>query len=167
MVENLITLPPEWDDPARIGVELELPRQFNRLAYFGRGPMENYIDRMAAAKPGLYRTTIEEMHTPYIMQQENGNRTGVRYVEFTVSDSAVLRFDSEVPFEFSAGCYSTRQLQECRHDGELEDEGRIFLHLLLRQRGVGTASCGPDTLECYRLKAGSYRFAYRMMLVEK
>lgn len=166
-VENLITLPPEWDDPARIGVELELPRQFNRLAYFGRGPMENYIDRMAAAKPGLYHTTIEEMHTPYIMPQENGNRTGVRYVEFTVSDSAVLRFDSEIPFEFSAGCYSTHQLQECRHDGELEDEGRIFLHLLLRQRGVGTASCGPDTLECYRLKAGSYRFAYRMMLVEK
>ena len=88
--ENLATYTPgkkavdnsKLDIP-RIGVRFRLPTYMNNVSYFGRGPEENYIDRYAANKVGLYNTTAEDMYVPYVRPQENGHRTDTRWVAFT------------------------------------------------------------------------------------
>ena len=166
-VDNRFAVGVGIDDLPRLGVELELPGLFETVEYFGRGPHENYIDRCAAAEVGLYRTTIDAMHVPYIMPQENGHRTGVRRLKL---GGAKLRFALEfiapVPMEFSVGRYPIGELQTKRHEHELCDSGKVWLHLDLRQRGVGTASCGPDTLPQYRIPAGDYHFRYLLRVTE-
>ena len=66
--------------------------------------------------------------------------------------------------EFSALRYSEDQLTEARHTVDLKDNGKIYVHLDLRQRGLGTASCGPDTLEEYRIQPGRRTFTLQFSL---
>lgn len=68
----------------RIGVRFRLPSEMNNVAYFGRGPEENYIDRNAGVSVDLFRTTADEMYYPYVRPQENGHRTDTRWL--TLSD---------------------------------------------------------------------------------
>ncbi len=85
----------------RIGLRLRLPVEMNRVAYFGRGPEENYIDRNRGTLLGMYRTTAEEMYTPYVRPQENGYRTDVRWVELSDGNNS-LRIESDNTLGFSA-----------------------------------------------------------------
>jgi beta-galactosidase len=74
----------------RIGVRFRLPVKMNKVKYFGRGPDENYIDRLAASKVGVYSTTAEDMYFPYVRPQENGHRTDTRWVAFTNGGKGLL-----------------------------------------------------------------------------
>jgi beta-galactosidase len=47
----------------------------------------------------------------------------------------------------------------------LTPRAEVFLNLDAVHRGLGTLSCGPDTLEQYRLMDSAYRFGYRMRVV--
>ncbi len=67
----------------RIGLALALPGAFDRVAWFGRGPGEAYADSQLATRFGLYRQTVDELYTPYVFPQENGNRSDVSWVAFT------------------------------------------------------------------------------------
>ena len=158
---NTIVYSPELTDLPRIGVELELPRTFTSVEYWGRGPWENYRDRNAGSPVGRYRTTVEEMEEPYIMPQESGNRTDVR--ELILSDgSHRLAIVPDMRMEFSIGRFAIRDMQTTMHVHELKDAGVCFLRLDLLQRGVGTHSCGPDTLPEYRIPSGTYQFNFRL-----
>ncbi|MFL7809226.1 MAG: glycoside hydrolase family 2 TIM barrel-domain containing protein, partial [Anaerolineae bacterium] len=72
----------------RIGVTMTLPPAFEQFTWYGRGPHENYIDRSVGAPVGKYESSVDEQYVPYIMPQENGNKTGVRW--------AALRSDAEI-----------------------------------------------------------------------
>ena len=74
----------------RIGVRFRLPANMNKVKYFGRGPDENYVDRCAASKVGIYSTTAEDMYYPYVRPQENGHRTDTRWVAFTSGGKGLL-----------------------------------------------------------------------------
>ncbi len=162
-VENVFDVEAEILDLPRLGVVLELPSHLDQVEYFGRGPQENHIDRNAGYPVGLYRSTVDEMHVPYIMPQENGNRTEVRWVALSGKNGkAGLLICAPDCMEFSVSRFSARQLVDKWHDNELVDEGKIYLKLDYRQRGIGTASCGPDTLEKYRFGAGKYSFRYNI-----
>ena len=123
------------------------------------GPLENYIDRDAAVWPGLFRTTVDEMYVPYIMPQENGNRTRVEFAAFRPGEGAGLLVTAPGGMEFSASRYSVDQLWRAKHTCDLTPESVIYLNIDLRQRGVGTGSCGPDTREAYRIAPGRYQFS--------
>jgi hypothetical protein len=77
---------------APLGVTLALPGEFEKLAWFGRGPWENHIDRKAAAYVSRFESTVAEQYVPYIVPQEHGNKTDVRWL--SLEDGAVgLRFE--------------------------------------------------------------------------
>ncbi len=67
-------------DMPRFGMRMQLPKQFNQLSYFGRGPWENYQDRKASAFVDLYRSSVSEQYVPYIRPQENGYKTDTRWL---------------------------------------------------------------------------------------
>ena len=162
-IKNQFEVEEGLEDLPCLGVELELPAIFDTVEYFGRGPFENYIDRKAASGTGIYETSIDGMHVPYIMPQENGNRTEVRWIKLSSKKQKhCLYFIAEPQMEFSISRYSIGELQTKLHENELEDSGKLYLHLNYRQRGVGTNSCGPDTLPEYKLTSGIFYFNYRI-----
>ncbi len=164
-LENTFVVPPDWEDLPRLGLTMELPAACGHVEYFGLGPFENYIDRDAGAKLGRYRTTADEMYVPYILPQSCGNRTGVRFATLTGADGTGVRIAAPGTMEFGAMRYSEDQLFAARHTCELTPSERIFVRMDLRQRGVGTATCGPDTLERYRIAPGRRQFVLRLSAV--
>ena len=67
-------------DMPRVGVSMALAPGLEQLDWYGRGPWENYTDRKASAMVGLYQSTVSEQYVPYIMPQEHGHKTDVRWL---------------------------------------------------------------------------------------
>ena len=74
----------------RLGIRLRLPQSMNRVRYFGHGPDENYTDRCAGSPVDLYETTAERMGAVYVRPQENGHRTGVRWLQLSNGSGRTL-----------------------------------------------------------------------------
>ncbi len=156
------TVPPELDDPPRLGLLLELPADLDAVRYFGRGPLENHRDRAAAAAVGLYDTTADAMHVPYIMPQQNGNRTDVRFLMVGDASGRGLAVAAPDNMEFTLSRHSALTLYRTMHEHELEPADRLYLSLDFFQRGVGSGSCGPDTGTVFRLPGGKFRFLLKI-----
>jgi beta-galactosidase len=154
-------------DLGRIGVEFDLPGSLDRLRWYGRGPLENYPDRNRGALLGVWEREPDE--PPYLVPQEFGLRTDCRWFEFLDASSGDgVRLDAVEPaaLHVSATRFSTRDLAGAAHQTDLRPRRRIVVHVDIAHRGLGTASCGPDVLDRYRIEAGEYRFAYRLSRVE-
>jgi beta-galactosidase len=160
-VENTVDVDRGLPSLPRIGVSLQTPAGFERVEWFGRGPHENHIDRNAGAPVGRYVGTVDEQFVPYVLPQENGNKTEVRW--FQLDDGGVgVRFAAPGLCEFSVRHFTGQDLFRCYHLNDLPDVRRAETVICLdhRQRGVGTGSCGPQTLPKYCVEPGVYRFAY-------
>lgn len=158
-VENTFIVPVEYADMPRLGLLWTMNRWFDSVDYFGMGPFENYRDRDAAAVLGRYRQKAAELGGNYLMPQSSGNRTRVRRLTLGSSKTA-LTFIPDAPMEFSLEAHSDAELFAACHRHELSESTRWYLHLDVFQRGVGTASCGPDTPDAYRLMSGTYRLNF-------
>lgn len=145
-------------DLPRFGFEMALAPGFEELAWLGRGPWESYPDRKAAARLGLYRSTVTDQYVPYVMPQEHGHHTDTKWIELS-SDAAVLRLESAQPFGFSARHHSTAALWRAKHSCDLAPDPLAWLNLDHAHRGLGTASCGPDTHPRFQLTKSAYGFA--------
>jgi beta-galactosidase len=147
----------------RMGLSLQLPGGFERFTWYGRGPVENYRDRKAGAAVGLYSSTVDEQFVPYVMPQENGNKTDVRWLSLTNEAGVGLKVTADASLmEASVGHYSADELYRALHTNELKRQEAVILNLDHAQAGLGGASCGPATLEQYRLRPGDYNFAFRL-----
>jgi beta-galactosidase len=166
-VENRFRVPRELPDLPRLGVSLRLSSSFDRLTWLGRGPHESYWDRKVGAAIGRFETTVAQEYVPYIVPQEHGNHTDVRWLALCNEDARGLCVEA-LPgadgawLEFSASHLSTEDLTAARHTNELEPRDEVILNLDRFQRGLGTAACGPDTLPAYRTKPGTHRLAFRL-----
>ncbi|HYN35252.1 MAG TPA: beta-galactosidase small subunit, partial [Ilumatobacteraceae bacterium] len=145
----------------RVGVSFELPPGFDRVRWYGRGPLENYPDRNRGALLGTWEAGIDE--PPYLVPQEFGLRTDCRWFEF-VSDDATLRLDVLDPtvMHVSATRFTAQDLYVAGHQTDLRPRRTLVVHADVAHRGLGTASCGPDVLDRYRISQGTYRFSYRL-----
>ena len=150
-------VPPAFYDLPRVGVKLELPEDFDRVTYRGLGPLENYRDRDAAAYEGVFEDTADGMFTPYIMPQANGNRTRVLYAACRDASGQGLLIAAPGRMEFSVSRYAQEDMTEARHLSDLKRDGVLHVFCDAFQRGVGTATCGPDALEEYRIAPGRYK----------
>jgi beta-galactosidase len=144
-------------DLPRLGVVFRVPTLFEELEWFGRGPDESYIDRKEGCPVGRYRSTVREQYVPYILPQEHGNKTDVRWISLSDGRGRGMRVECEGLMEASASRFTPGDLFAAAHTNELNPRDEIFLFIDVMQRGLGTASCGPDTLERYRIAAGVYR----------
>lgn len=143
----------------RLGVTLTLPAGFETFTWLGRGPEESYVDRKAGVPVGLYQSTVDEQYVPYIMPQENGNKTDVRWAALSGADGRGLLVLGEPLLEVSASHYTAADLYQALHTCDLTRRPEVFLNLDLMQCGLGGASCGPGTLDKYLLWPGEHRFS--------
>jgi hypothetical protein len=146
----------------RVGLVMTLPPGFEQLTWFGRGPHENYRDRQEGASVGLYNSTVDEQYVPYIMPQDNGNKTDVRWLALSNKNGVGLLAAGLELMEFSVTHYTDADLFAARHTHELQRREEVILHLDAQQMGLGGASCGPATLMPYVIVPGSFSFDVRL-----
>ncbi len=159
--EHTVRIDKSLPDLPRVGVRMTLPAGFEQIEYFGRGPWENYIDRNSHAFVGRYGVTVSEMYVPYILPQECGNRTDVRWIVLYGETSHLMIVADDV-LEFSALHTSREDLCAAFHTNEVVHRDETFLSLDARQRGLGGRSCGPDTLEKYQVAPGTWTFGFTL-----
>jgi beta-galactosidase len=164
-VENTVQVGEGIADLPRVGVSLTLTPGREKLDWFGRGPWENYGARKASAMVGLYRDTVTDQYVPYIMPQEHGHKTDIRWLALTDVRGRGVRVAGDPTLEFSASHFTAGDLYTARHTSDLRPRPEVILNLDAAQRGLGTGSCGPDTLPQYCLLASEYRFAYRLVVL--
>ena len=136
----------------RLGFQLILPNAFNYFEWYGRGPQESYNDRKVGALIGHYAGTVDEQFTNYVVPQENGNKTDVRWAKLTNANGIGLKVAGDIPLETSVHHYSTKALANAVHTYELKKEDKTYWKIDYRQGGLGGNSCGPQPLEKYLLK---------------
>jgi beta-galactosidase len=154
-IHYLVETGPDVSDLPRVGLECPLAAGFDRIAFLGRGPWENYSDRRAAARIDVHRRRLRDSTLPYVMPQEFGHHTGTRWLEI-IRGRRRLRVSADRVFEFNYTPYSADELFGALHREDLSAPERPWLVLDLAHRGVGTGSCGPDTLERYRLLSNRF-----------
>lgn len=175
-VGNLI--PRAW---GRLGLVLTLAGGVDKVRWFGRGPGESYRDSKMSQLVSNWETSkgVDELETVYEFPQDNGNRTDVRWVEFLsnhhshreinegekhkVKTKRLLRarYGDLEGASFQALRYTTAALDKATHPYELEEkkleDGKVEVHLDWMHHGLGTGSCGPETLDEYALHANRER----------
>jgi len=152
-------------DVPRLGIMMTLAAGYERLDWFGRGPFESYADRKYAAEFGRYGGSVDEQYFPYIVPQENGNKDDVTWFSLRgEGGGAGVQFQTlGGPFSFSAHHFTPSDLTAAYHTFEVPRRAETTVLLDVRQRGLGTASCGPDTLDRYKVLPGSYRLRYAII----
>jgi beta-galactosidase len=161
LFDHHFDIPDDLADLPRVGVCFSLRPGFERVRWYGRGPHENYPDRNASAVVAVWEQPPDEL--PYLVPQEFGLRTDCRWFECVdPSGGVVVRVDSEQPrlVNCSAVHASTNDLFAARDRSEYHPRPELFVHVDAGHRGLGTGSCGPDTLPQYRLRAASWRMRY-------
>ena len=157
----------------RYGVQLQMPKQYNQVWYYGRGPHENYCDRNSSQFIGYYNNKVREEYFPYVRPQESGNHTDVRW--FVVSDGKRgLRFESTGPMECSALPYLVEDLDAGprkehswgQHSGDLVERPLTQVHIQQRQMGLGCVnSWGAWPEKPYMLPLQAYDFTFTLIPV--
>jgi beta-galactosidase len=132
----------------RVGVRFAIPASLDRVEWFGRGPGEAYPDSHLAARVGRFSSAVADLQTPYLMPQENGSRTEVRWASL----GGRLRLEGRPHFELTVRPWTSEALAAARHPPDLvADPDWLYVNADLAQQGLGSASCGPGVLEPYRL----------------
>ena len=155
------------------GFNFRLNADLDRFTYYGRGPAENYVDRCRGAKLGTFSSTAAENLSPYLVPQECGNRTGVRWASvtdrrgrgllFTADDSNTAGLPAaceenagsgRMGMELTVLPYTAQELEAASHAYELPPVHYTDVRCALMQMGVGgDDSWGAQTLPQYCLPA--------------
>ena len=150
----------------RFGVQLPMPKSFERIVYYGRGPIENYSDRKDSMPLGIYDQTVDEQFYPYIRPQENGTKSDIRWWRIVDASGRGLEVTAEEPFSASALHYRISTLDEGPvklqgHSGELDEDPVTNLLIDKAQMGLGCInSWGAVPIEDYMLPYGDYDFRF-------
>jgi beta-galactosidase len=151
----------------RVGLMLSLPAEFKNVAWNGRGPQENYIDRRTAAFVGVYADSVDKSDVPYVSIQEYGNRTDCRWMELTDGQGWGLRAIGQPRFDFSALPYTAEDLTQDKrgdkHPADIERNDFTTLSLDYGQMGVGgDDSWGAPVHPPYKLDPRGYEYGFRL-----
>ena len=150
----------------RYGMQMQMPKEFAQIEYYGKGPHENYVDRANSQNIGIWRQTVADQFWGYVRPQETGTKTGVRYWTITNKDGIGLNFSGTAPLECQALNYTEDDLQPSRnkaqhHSGDLTERPFTDLHIAARSMGLGCVnSWGAWPLSEYQMPYKDYSYTY-------
>jgi beta-galactosidase len=159
VLTETIVVPKDWPDVPRVGVSFLAQAAFTEVSWTGLGPDENETDRQGGSMVGRYRSAPDEL--PYLMPQDFGTRTEVSNLTLHRKGTGVS-IDTSVNVAFSATHHTAADLTEATDWTNLRRRDELVVHIDVAKRGVGTGSCGPDTLERYRVGPGRYTWQWRV-----
>ena len=161
-VSETVTLPKELNDLARVGINFEVDGALNNFTYFGIGPNETAPDRKIG-KVHRYSSTVEQQYVPYVKPQENGGHIGMRWFSLTNQSGHGLYFQLDKPRMVTVTPIRSEDLANATHNVFVNPSGNTVITIDGAHRGIGTASCGPDTLAKYLIKPGTYKWSWSVV----
>ncbi|MET7456112.1 glycoside hydrolase family 2 TIM barrel-domain containing protein [Streptomyces sp. NPDC005574] len=164
-IEESAELPDGLDDVARVGSVFETVAGLDLMEWFGQGPWESYPDRRAGAPVGHHRVPVDELFTPYLRPQESGGRHGVRHFTLSAPDATGLTVLLDEPRQVSVTRHRAEDLTAVRHHDELVPRPGCVVHIDAAHRGLGTASCGPDTSPAHLVAPGVHRWSWTLRVL--
>ena len=152
---------------ARIGFETTLPKEFNEIEWFGNGPLSSYFDRKEASFAGIYTGTVNDQHFPYVMPQENGNKTDTRWLKVKSNTGNTLFVTGNPTFNFNIQNYSDNSLNESKTTHTLKRGEKTYLHIDLNQMGLGgDDSWSPRVHKEFLLNNRVYQYSFDLFVTE-
>ncbi len=150
----------------RFGMQMSIPKEFNKIIWFGRGPHETMLDRKSGAAIGIYSGLVEELITPYIKPQENGNRSDVRWVALINKEGngLVVSDIGGTYLNTSAWPYTMEDLEFATHDYELPRRESITFNIDYKQQGVGGDIPALAALHSKYTLKGNIDYTYSFLL---
>ena len=171
----------------RFGMNFSIPKQYNNVVWYGRGPHENYIDRKSSAFVGLYENSVDDLDFEYSRPQENGYRTDVRWLKVLNKNNVGFEIKGDPLLSFSAH-YNTiedfddglspnkpgenvgsrkRIVKKQRKPIDLVKRNFISLNVDLKQMGVGgDNSWGARVLDKYIINPGNLSYTYSIRPID-
>ncbi|TLX78160.1 DUF4981 domain-containing protein [Labilibacter sediminis] len=148
----------------RIGYEVKLYKSMTESRWYGKGPGSSYKDRNTGMQMGVYSANVDEHFVNYARPQENGNKSGVRWVKIYGHQNNELKISGNKSFNFSLRKYTTQQLNEARHPYDLKVNPFTVLNIDFEHGAVGNGSCGPMPMEKYFTVIKGEEYKLRMKL---
>ena len=152
----------------RFGLKIPMPASFEQISYYGRGPIENYIDRQGYAGLGIWNQTVSEQYFPYVRPQETGTKTDIRWWNITNDEGLGIRLTSVEPFSASALHYTVESLdsgpeKQQMHGAEIPQADLTNLLVDKVQMGLGCVDSWYSTPRPeYMLPSGKYEFTLKI-----
>ncbi|MEK3706830.1 glycoside hydrolase family 2 TIM barrel-domain containing protein [Paenibacillus sp. FSL R7-0198] len=150
-------------DLPEFGMLLQLNNRLDTISWYGRGPHDNYADRLTSARLGYYTGAVRDQFVPYLKPQECGNKTDVRFAEITSADGQLgLHVEATIPFEINALPWTPEELEANDHVYKLPQSTQTVARINYKQMGVGgDDSWGARTHAEYTLPANrAYHFTF-------
>lgn len=148
--DNCIWLP-------RLGFEFALPYTFDNFAYFGNGPYDSYCDMTHHGTISKYESSADEEYVAYPVPQEHGNHTDVKYLK--IADKILVESDK---MEICVLHHSAKNIYKAAHTDELKKSTFTHVRIDYKNSGIGSAACGPELNEKYRLSEKKINFAFTL-----
>ena len=126
----------------KTGLKISLPAGFDRVEWYGRGPFETYPDRKTGAKTGIWQSTVDEEYVPYLIPQDHGNKTDVRWLSIRNGNGYGIRIEAgkDEPagwLNFSLHRHDTDNLTRAVYPFQLLKSGNLTLNVDYEVTGVG------------------------------
>ncbi|KAA5823681.1 DUF4981 domain-containing protein [Algibacter amylolyticus] len=163
-------------DLPRIGLSIQLLKEFNNVSWYGRGPYESYLDRKTGAKIGVYSGLVKDFNWAYIRPQENGNKSDVRWMSLKNSGNKGIKIYGFPTIDFSAhhaimedfeslertdGRQRDGDIVTNRHTIDVQERDLTALNIDYKQMGVGgDTSWGAQTHQEYKLLSDTYEYTF-------
>ena len=148
----------------KIGLQLTMPEGFESFSFFGYGPHESYIDKNLSTYVDKFETTVTDNFEHYVRPQENSSHYGTKWAEIRNADGIGIYCTPEnfESFSVNAQHFTANMIHEAKHDYELEPLKETVLSLDYKNLSAGSASCGPKSLDKYRLLDKEFNFTFRL-----
>ena len=170
-IENSLNASSYKGDIPRVGMRMQIPKNYNDVTYYGRGPWENYQDRKSSSLIDVYTSLVQDMYVPYIRPQENGNRTDVRWMALSNENNEGLLIAA--PFSQQLSITALHMLNEdfditdgldysknnknanySKHTTDIVERDLIQLNIDMQQRGLaGDDSWYSKPQKAYQIDA--------------
>lgn len=154
----------------RVGMQFETAKEYETLSFYGKGPWENYIDRSKGALVGEYTGSIYDFTWDYIFPQENGYRTGVKWLSLENGKENGFLVSGAQELSTSVWPYTQQHLEEAKHIWEMTDDENNTVNIDLIQTGVGgndSWSGQAAPIEKYRLMPGDFQYSFVLSPMNK
>ncbi len=165
----------------RFGMNVQIPKAYYNVKWYGRGKHENYIDRKNSAFKGIYNSTVSDLGYDYSRPQENGYRIENRWLQLTNKEGVGFKVYGDPYISFSAHFNTiedfddglsenepgqkssprSRIVKKQRKPIDVPKRDFISLNIDLKQMGVGgDNSWGARPLKKYLIQPKSYKYSF-------
>ena len=151
----------------RIGLQCVTNKSLNDVSYYGRGPWENYSDRLSSAMINKYDTTVDGYMYEYAVPQECSNRCDVRWIALKGKSGSGIQIVGQSPLSVSVWNTTQESLKKAKHINEVvELESGNTLNIDMVQAGVGGTdswSLKARPSDYARLLQPTYSYSFKIM----